>query len=85
VNLSFLSQLLDLGLGLNVNTSLSAPKLQSRPQVGMKLWTNGKFQMMIDLWKKKHWEYRRQPMATKNWKELVKKIKTTFSNEVSCI
>jgi hypothetical protein len=85
VNLSFLSQLLDLGLGLNVNTSLSAPKLRSRPQIGMRLWTNGKLQMMIDLWKKKHWEYGRQPMATKNWEELVKKIKATFSSEVSCI
>jgi hypothetical protein len=40
--------------------------------------------MMIDLWEDKHWEYRSQPMAAKDWKELADKINATFPNEVSC-
>ncbi len=39
--------------------------------------------MMINLWEEKHWEYRRQPMATKDWKELVDKINVAFLNEMS--
>jgi len=42
VNLSFPSQLLGLWLDLNVNTSLSAPKLEVKLQINMRLWTNGK-------------------------------------------
>jgi hypothetical protein len=37
---------------------------------------------MINLWEDKHWEYRKQPMAAKDWKELVNKINATFPNEV---
>jgi hypothetical protein len=40
--------------------------------------------MMIDLCEEKHWEYRRQPMITKNWKKLVDKINVAFLHEVSC-
>jgi hypothetical protein len=86
VNLNYPSQPLGLGLGLSVNASLSAPKLGVRPQIDRRLWSDGKLQMMIDLWEEKHWEYQiRQPMATKDWKELTNKINATFPNEVSCI
>jgi hypothetical protein len=44
----------------------------------MRLWTNGKFQMMIDLWEENYWEYQRQPMATKNWKKIIDKIDVAF-------
>jgi hypothetical protein len=85
VNLSFPCQPLGLGLGLSVNASMSAPKLGVMPQIDRRLWSNGKLPMMIDLWEEKHWEYRiRQPMATKDWKELTNKINVSFLNEVSC-
>ncbi len=48
------SQPLGLGFSLNVNVSLSAPKLGVRPQIDKRLWTNGKLQMMINLWEEKH-------------------------------
>ncbi len=54
MNLSFPFQPLSLGLDLNINASLSALKLGVRPQIHKRLWTNGKFQMMIDLWEEKH-------------------------------
>jgi hypothetical protein len=66
VNLSSLFQPLGLGLGLSVNASLRALKLGVRLQIDRRLWTNGKFQMMIDLWEEKHWEYQKQPMAVKD-------------------
>ncbi len=56
VNLSFPSEPLGLWLDLNVNTSLSAPKLEVKPQIDTRLWTNEKLEMMIDLWKEKNWE-----------------------------
>jgi hypothetical protein len=74
---------LGLGLGLNTNASLNPPKLEVKFQIDRRLWTNGKLQMMIDLWEEKHWEYRRQPMASKDWKELADKINASFPNEVS--
>jgi hypothetical protein len=67
-----------------VNANLSALKLGARLQIDRRLWINGKLYMMIDLWDKKHWEYRKQPMATKNWKKLVDKINVAFLHEVSC-
>jgi hypothetical protein len=66
-----------------VNASLNAPKLGVRPQIDRRLWTNGKLQMMIDLWEKYHWEYQKQPMTAKDWKELANKINATFPNEMS--
>jgi hypothetical protein len=54
VNLSSPSQPLGLGLGFNVNVNLSAFKLGVRLQIDRRLWINGKVQMMIDLWEKKH-------------------------------
>jgi len=63
VNLSSLFQPFCLGLGLSVNVNLNALKLRVRPQIDRRLWTNGKVQMMIDLWEEKHWEYQRQPMV----------------------
>jgi hypothetical protein len=39
--------------------------------------------MMIDLWEKKHWEYQKQLMTAKDWKELANKINATFPNEMS--
>jgi hypothetical protein len=56
-NLSFFPQPFCLGLGLSVNINWSALKLGVRPQIDRRLWTNGKVQMMIDLWEEKHWEY----------------------------
>jgi hypothetical protein len=50
MDLNFPSQPLGLGLGLSVNVSLSAPKLGVRLQIDKRLWTNGKLQMMINLW-----------------------------------
>ncbi len=66
MNLSSPSQTLGLGLGFNANASLSALKLGVRFQIDRRLWSDGKLQMMIDLWKEKHWEWRRQPMAAKD-------------------
>jgi len=43
VNLSSLSQPLGFGLGLSVNVSLNALKLEVRLQIDKRLWTNGKF------------------------------------------
>ncbi len=80
MNLRYLFQ----PLGLNVNASLSALKPGVRLQIDKRLWINGKLYMMIDLWEEKHCEYRKQPMATKNWKELVDKISLAFPHEVSC-
>jgi len=74
---------LGLGLGLNVNVNLNAPKLEVRFQIDKRLWTNGKLPMMINLWEEKHWEYQRQPMIVRDWKELADKINATFPNEVS--
>ncbi len=63
MKLNFPFQLLGLGLGLSVNANLSALKLGVRPQIDRRLWTNGKVQMMIDLWEEEHWEYQRQHMV----------------------
>jgi hypothetical protein len=75
---------LGLGLGLNVNANLNPFKLGVKPQIDKRLWTKGKLQMMINLWEGKHWEYRKQPMVAKDWKEHANKINGTFPNEVSC-
>jgi len=80
MNLRYLSQ----PLGLSVNASFSALKLGVRLQIDKRLRINGKLYMMIDLWEEKHCEYPRQPMATKNWKELGDKVNVAFLHEVSC-
>ncbi len=46
------------------------PQLPKRPQVDGRLLTHAKLEMMIDLWEDKHWEYLKQPMVAKDWKEL---------------
>ncbi len=64
-------------LGLSVNASLSALKL------GVSFKLIGDCGLMENsrckksLWVEKHWEYQRQPMVTKDWKELTNKINAT--------
>jgi hypothetical protein len=43
---------------------------------------HAQLEMMIILWEEKYWEYYKQPMLAKGWKELVGKINVAFQNEV---